>query len=195
MDGGTVVLVPLVSKTPTTRRGGAMVGRHHATVNPGPLLDWIARSRLRIVLLCLAGACLVVGGVLQAHRTNVRVRQLVATGEQVQATATGVKFGDHARYAAQGRTWNVPLESAWGNGPDYSRGESVTIYVSRGDPQLIATGDGDLTSSVETHAPFPMIGAGFFVMLLAGPGLAIWIARVRVNRLVSDEVGDNRGGL
>ncbi|MEU1397453.1 DUF3592 domain-containing protein [Micromonospora zamorensis] len=171
-----------------------MVGRHDATVSPGPLFDWIARSRLRIVLFCLAGACLVAGGILQAHRTNVRIRQLVATGEQVQATMAGYKFGDHARYVAHGHTWNVPLESGWGNGPGYSRGESVTIYVSQTDPQLVATRDGYMASSMQTHAPYLLIGAGVFVMLLAGPGLETWIARVRLSRLVGDEVGDNQGG-
>ncbi len=154
-----------------------MTGRHHATVSPGPLFDWIARSRLRIVLFCLTGAGLVTGGILQAHRTDVRIRQLVATGEQVQAVTEGSKFGDHATYVIHGRTWNVPLESAWGNGPGYRRGEDVTIYVSQNDPRLVATRDGYVTSSVQTHAPFPLIGAGVIVMLLAGPGLATWTAR------------------
>ncbi|MFF0657187.1 hypothetical protein [Micromonospora tulbaghiae] len=154
-----------------------MTGRHHATVSPGPLFDWIARSRLRIVLFCLAGAGLVAGGILQAHRTDVRIRHLVATGEPVQATMEGFKFGDHARYVIHGRTWNVPLESAWGNGPGYSRGEAVTIYASQNDPQFVATRDGYVTSSVRTHAPFPLIGTGVLVILLAGPALATWAAR------------------
>ncbi|WP_435825681.1 hypothetical protein [Micromonospora zamorensis] len=118
----------------------------------------------------------------------------MATGEQVQATMAGYKFGDHARYVAHGHTWNVPLESGWGNGPGYSRGESVTIYVSQTDPQLVATRDGYMASSMQTHAPYLLIGAGVFVMLLAGPGLETWIARVRLSRLVGDEVGDNQGG-
>ena len=161
-----------------------MVGRHHATVSPGPLFDWIARSWLRIVLFCLVGACLVAGGILQPRRTEVRIRQLVATGEPVPAVMEGYKFGDHATYVAHGRTWNVPLESAWGNGPGYSRGESVTVYVSETDPQFVATRDGYVTSSAQTHAPFPLIGAGVLVMLLAGPGLATRTARARLNQLV-----------
>lgn len=133
----------------------------------------------------LSGRCLsVAGGILQPRRTEVRIRQLVATGEPVQAVMEGFKFADHATYVARGRTWSVPLESAWGNGPGYSRGESVTIYVSETDPQFVATRDGYVTSSVQTLAPFPLIGAGMLVILLAGPGLATRIARARLNQLV-----------
>ncbi|GIH12489.1 hypothetical protein Raf01_06610 [Rugosimonospora africana] len=123
-----------------------------------------------------------VGGILQAHRNAVENHFLVATGSPVQAVAVGDKFGDHVQYTAGGRERIVPLAGSWGDSPPYSRGDSVTIYVSPTDPQLVATRDGHHTSSVGTSVPVPFVVAGFFIALTAAPGIVRWHARVILSR-------------
>ncbi|GIH21574.1 DUF3592 domain-containing protein [Rugosimonospora africana] len=134
------------------------------------------------MLVCLLGACLTVGGILQAHRNGVENSHLVATGSAVQAVAIGNKFGDHVQYTAGGRERIVSLAGSWGDPPPYSRGDSVTIYVSRTNPQLVATRDGHHTAGVGTSVPIPLFVAGLLIVLTAAPGIVRWHARVVLSR-------------
>ncbi len=159
-----------------------MVARHRRYQHAGFPFEWIARSRLRLALLCLLGAAIAAAGVGQAHRNAVRSRALVADGIPVPAVATGRKFGDHARYDAGGRTRTVPLTGAWGDGPPYDPGDRITVYVSRTDPRLVATADGRMTGGIGTAVPVPLIVIGSLVALTAGPGIERWHHRAALAR-------------
>ena len=160
------------------------LGRRPGFVPLGFPVEWIARSRSRIVLFCFVGACLAACGIWQAHRNTSQSRVLVATGVPTQAVVTG-RRGDHVQYAIGGKSQTVLLAGAWDDGPTYTHGQTVTVYVSPEDSLLVATKDGYLTASLDTVAPLLLIAAGFLVVLAAGPGIIRWAARTVYERNTS----------
>ncbi len=144
--------------------------------------DWLARSRPRAVAIAVAGAALIVAGVVVvlvvSHIASSRVRN----GTPVVAEVVGLRkiglghFGGQevdVQYTFHHHEFRTRLMSVWPQDFPLASDHRVTLYIDPSNPQNAATKDSWTTDDKTTLISPGLIAVGLVGLILGLVGILI----------------------